>query len=75
MQKEKYDRILYVKDGIYYFERITGSKISKVNFQRRKIIIDGLLDPEVAVVKCDDNGRQINYYYAGGNRKKICRVG
>jgi len=62
-----YDKILYVKNGIYYFERISGSKISKVNFQQRKIIIDGLNNPNILTVKQINN--RIFYYYKGGGNK------
>ena len=66
-----YDRILYVKDKTYYFERVAGSKISKVNPTQRKIIIDGLSDPTVCEVKWSNKG--IFYYYkSGGNRYFIC---
>jgi hypothetical protein len=56
-----YDRILYVKNSTYYFECIDGSKISKVNSQQRKIIIDGLENPNVITVKRINN--RIFYYY------------
>ena len=66
-----YDRILYVKGGTYSFERIIGSKISKVNPKQRKIIIEGLNDPTVAFVKKNNKG--IFYFYKSGrNRYFVC---
>jgi len=49
--EEKYDRILYTKDKRYYFDRVEGSRISRVNPKQRKVIIDGLLDETVKEVK------------------------
>jgi len=62
-----YDRILYVKSGIYYFERVEGSKISKVNWEQRKIIIDGLNNANILEVKRINN--RIYYYYKSGGNK------
>ena len=67
-----YDRILYVKDKTYYFDRIDGSKISKVSSKHRKIIIDGLLNPDVKEVKCL-NKRIFYYYKSGRNRYFLCQ--
>lgn len=61
---EKYDRILYIKDGYFYFERIEKSRISRVNWNQRKVIIDGMLDPTVKSVK--KKGQKIYYYYHSG---------
>jgi len=70
MQKENYDRILYVKDRTYYFERVEGSSLCKVrNQKKRQIIIDGLLDPNVKSVKTDKKSEHI-YYYTCDNKKK-----
>jgi hypothetical protein len=67
MEQEKYDRILYVRNCTYYFERVEGSKISKVNWEQRKIIIDGLNDPTVCAVMYGKKG--IFYYYTGGKNR------
>jgi hypothetical protein len=72
MPKEKYDRILYVKKGIYSFERFEGSSISNIrSAEIRKIIIDGLEDPNVVIVKYDYKTCNIHYYNSNLNRIKI----
>jgi len=63
----QYDRILYIKDKTYYFERTHGSRISRVNPRQRKIIIDGLNNEDVSHVK-RNNTRIFYYYKNGGNR-------
>lgn len=67
MIPEKYDRILYTKDGYFYFERVVGSRISRLNWNQRKVVIDGLLNPEVKSVK--KNGHRIFYYYESGRNE------
>jgi hypothetical protein len=62
--KENYDRILYVKEEEYYFHRIEGSKISKVNPTQRAIIINGLTDP--CVEKVIRHNNRIFYYLKNG---------
>jgi hypothetical protein len=61
---ENYDRILYVKDETYYFTRVKGSKISKVNSIQREIILNGLNDPCVESVIRRNN--RIFYYLKNG---------